>query len=367
MTLPRRGYLGAELPPDDRAFLDGALAIAVVLPGGMAAAADLMPGDRITSLAGIPLRDLCALAEALRRAGATPTTQLVTPRATHEVPTIPAPCERDVTYGELAVAGARLRTLTTGDTGRTGAHRARIVILAGIACESVETGPLADLAGALTAAGHATLRYDKRGVGDSEGGACRDVDFATEIADARAVIAIAPRDLPLVVFGHSVGGIIATQLAAQCDAVVVYGTPATRWLDCLRASTRRQLALRAAPPDVVAARVAALDELLLRGELNGRSAAYHAQLDALDLPAAWRAVECPALVVRGEHDWVVDADEQARIATLTHATIVDVPRVDHVLGAHASRDASLADYGAGAPDDGIARAIAAWLESTLAR
>ena len=358
MTLPRRAYLGAELPPDDRAFVDGALVIAGVLPGGMAAAANLMPGDRISSLAGIPVRDLSSLAEALRRAAAAPTTELATLRRTHHIATIPAPRDAATHYGELAVPGARLRTLATAGT------RARIAIIAGIACESVETGPLADLARALTAAGYATLRYDKRGVGDSEGGAARDVDFATELADARAVIAAAPHDLPLVIVGHSVGGIIATQL--QPDALVVYGTPATRWLDCLRTSTRRQLELRGAPPELIAARVSALDELLVRGELNGRSAAYHAQLDALDLRAAWRAVACPTLVVRGEHDWVVDADEQAAIATLTRATIVDVPRLDHVLGAHASRDASLADYGAGTADDAAAHAIAGWLAATFA-
>lgn len=361
MSLPRRAYLGAELPPDERAFLDGALAIAGVLPGGMAAAANLMPGDRISSLAGIGLRDLSTLAEALRRAGAAAETELATSRGTHRIATIPAPRDAATSYGELAVPGARLRTLATAGT------RARIAIIAGIACESVETGPLDDLARALTTAGYATLRYDKRGVGDSEGGRARDVDFATELADARAVIAAAPRDLPLVIFGHSVGGILATQLAQLCDALVVYGTPAARWLDCLRSSTRRQLELRGASPELIAARVAALDELLVRDELNGRSAAYHGQLDALDLPAAWRAVARPTLVVRGEHDWVVDADEQARIATLTRATIVDAPRLDHVLGAHASREASLADYGAGAPDDAAAHAIAAWLDATIGR
>lgn len=366
MTLPRRAYLGAELPPDDQAFVDGALVIAGVLPGGMAASADLMPGDRIASLAGIPLRDLCALSEGLRRAATRAETDIVASRGTRRVATISAPRDPGVTYGELAVAGARLRTLATAGA------RARVAIIAGIACESVETGPLADLAQAFAAAGYATLRYDKRGVGDSDGGACRDVDFATELADARAFVASAPRDLPLVVLGHSVGGIVGAQLAADglagaraLDALVVYGTPATRWLACLRDSTRRQLALRGASPELIAARVAALDELLVRGELNGRSAAYHAQLDALDLPARWRAVTCPTLVVRGEHDWVVDDAEQARIATLTRATIVDVPRLDHVLGAHASRDASLADYGAGAPDDAAARAIAAWLAATL--
>ncbi len=69
------------------------------------------------------------------------------------------------------------------------------------------------------------------------------------------------------------------------------------------------------------------------------------------------------LVVRGEHDWVVDAADQARVAGLARGetTIVDVPGVDHVLGWHADRPASLADYGAGRFDPAIAAATTAWI------
>jgi hypothetical protein len=95
------------------------------------------------------------------------------------------------------------------------------------------------------------------------------------------------------VFGHSVGGIIAAQLAQGTDALVVYGTPVMRWLDCLLDSTERQLALRGASTDEVAHHLAAIRALAHAGELNGRSAAYHQQLHALDLEAAWRAVDVP--------------------------------------------------------------------------
>lgn len=360
--LHRRAYLGVELPPDVEAFEGGAMIIAGVLAGGMAEAARLQPGDRVIAIAGRRVADLCELGEALRGCGANDAVELVIDRAGNplaiRVPVIGAPRDEGITYGELTVSAVRLRTLATFAT----TPRAIIVLIGGIACESIESGPFAALAHAWTGAGFDTLRFDKRGVGDSEGGPCRDVDFATELADAHAIVAHArSRGLPVIAFGHSVGGIIATQLRA--DALIVYGTPVMRWLDCLRDSTRRQLALRGAPADMIEARVAALDELLVRGELNGRSAAYHAQLEALDLEAAWRAVNAPVLVVRGEHDWVVAADDQARITELARADLVDVPRLDHVLGAHDDREASLRDYGAGAPDDAVAVATLGWLDS----
>jgi hypothetical protein len=331
--------------------------IAGVLPHGMAEAAGLVSGDVVTAIAGAPVRDLCELGEALRRAVRSESVEIETRRHHARVRAIAAPRDLDVDYGEVAVAGARLRTLATrGDRGT-------IILIGGIACESVETGPLAELAHAWTRAGYATVRFDKRGVGDSEGGPCRAVDFASERADAHAVIdSVHAR--PRIVFGHSIGGVIAA--SARADALIVYGTPVRPWIDCLLDSTRRQLALRGAREDVIAERLAQITRLAETGDLNGRSAAYHAQLHALDLTAAWRAVTAPVLVLRGEHDWVVDAEDQAQLAALARGEVIDLPGLDHVLGAHVDREASLRDYGAGALDASAAAAAIGWLDRVLA-
>ena len=366
-SLPRRAFLGAELPPDDEAFTARGMRIVGVLPDGMAEAAQLVGGDVVVAIADRPVRDLCELGTALRAAGALGAAELVVERGgervARSVEVVAVARDPRVDYGELIVGGARLRTLTT----RADAARAIVVVVQGIACESVEASPLSALASAWARAGYTSLLFDKRGVGDSEGGACTATDFATELADARAVIASA-QGLPVVVFGHSVGGIIAAQLAARAAGVIVYGAPVMKWIDCLVDSTRRQLALRGATDDEIRARVAALHELTARGELNGRSAAYHAQLAALDIEAAWRAVTAPVLVARGEYDWVVDAGDQARVATLARGptTILDLPGLDHLLGWHPDRDASLVDYGAGALDETLATRTIAWLDDLLA-
>jgi len=377
MTLPRRAFLGAELSGDDVAFSPAGLTIAGVSAGGMAASAGLVGGDRIFAIGDLPVRDPCELGVALRNAGGRPTIEIRYVRKRQvvdkRVAVVTLAREPGVTYGEIAVAGARLRTLVT----RAEQPIACVLVLQGIACESIDHAaspeePLAGLIQTWTESGLDTVRVDKRGVGDSEGGPCAKTDFETERSDARAALAFAltqarERHVPVVIFGHSVGGILAPLVGGEAAAIVVYGTPVERWLACLRDSVRRQLELRDAPADVIAAEVGKLDELAKLGELNGRSAAYHQQLDQLDIAAAWRAITAPVLVVRGEHDWVVRPDDQERIGDLaaSGATIADLPHLDHLMGWHEDRAASVRDYGIGRFDPSIAITTADWIRRTL--
>lgn len=351
-ALPRRAFLGVELPPDAETFCEDGMRIAGVVEEGMAHAAGIITGDVIVVLAGHRVRSLCELGEALRAAGRNRVAEVITRRGSVVVDVRPQPSEAGVVYGELAVDGARLRTLTMGE-----GERGVVVFLQGIACESVEGAPYSALAHAIAYRGFTTLRFDKRGVGDSEGSACNKTDFATDLEDARAVVEHA-RSLggPVYVFGHSVGGIIAPH--TQADAYVVFGTPVMPWIECLLDSVRRQLALRGFTDE---SELDAIRDLEQRGELNGRSAAYHRQLAAL--PNVWATVDKPVRVLRGEYDWVVRREDADELAALTRGTVVDIAGIDHLAGWHADRDASLRDYGAGAYDDALADAITAWLSA----
>jgi alpha-beta hydrolase superfamily lysophospholipase len=373
-ALPRRAFLGAELPADHLAFTAEGIRIAGVVENSMAARAGLRAGDLLLALADQPLHDLPALSHALRVAGAQVRVPVVYERAgvwhTVDVDVVEMPREAGASYGDLPVAGARLRTIAT----HAESPRAIVVVVQGIACESIDHGldrdaPLAALVDGWARAGYDTLRFDKRGIGDSEGAPCRSGDFHTELADAREVVGYARRlGLPIILFGHSVGGIIAAQLARESLAgIMVYGTPVMRWLDCLLDSVERQLVLRDASTDEIRTQRAAIEQLATAGDLNGRSAAYHAQLHALDLEAAWRSVEVPVLVLRGEHDWVVSADDQARIAELARGdvTIADLPGLDHLFGWHQDRAASLAEYGVGRADAARVAATVAWLDRVI--
>lgn len=338
--------------------------IAGVLPDGMAAAAGMQAGDVLEAVAGEPVTSLGQLRRAVRLAAHHDATTLRFCRdgSAHEVDVavVPHPREANAEYGCVEAGGVRLRTITT----RPARPRGAICLLQGIACESVDLAarpdePLAGLIRGWTDAGYATLRVDKHGLGDSEGIPCRDGDFDTELAGHRAALdALCRYDLPRFVFGHSVGGMAAALLAPAfaLSGVIVYGTSAARWLDCLVATTRRQMALRGHPAADIDAAVADLRQRAFTEGLNGRSAAYHGQLDAIDLDAAWHRVTEPKIcVLHGEHDWVVSRAEQQRIVAIAgpeRAKIIDVPGLDHVLGWHDSVERSLADYGAGrfAPD-----------------
>ena len=384
MGLSRRAFLGAHLVADAEAFSEEGAKVAAVLPGSMAEAAGIAAGDVIAKVAGWPVRSLAELAGALRRAGSAAETEIVSVRGgelrAETVAVVPYPLEtipgHRVSYETLAVPGPRLRSIVTSPEG--GARAPAVLVLQGIACESIDHGgdpdaPIAQLVRGFAEAGFATMRVDRRGIGDSEGGPCGETDFETDLADHRAALAALSADARvdpdrLVLFGHSVGGMVAPLLAAEHDvaAVAAYGTSPVKWLDCVAESARRQLELRGVDPAAIDRRVRKLRARLRDDPPPGRSVAYHRQLDAIDLEAAWRTVAAEVLVLRGEHDWVVGPEEQARIASLAPngADVRDMSGLDHLMTRHGSLDESVRAYGQGEPaGTAIAREAVAWLRS----
>lgn len=372
--LARRAFLGAELA--DEAFVDGGMKLAAVSEGGMAARAGLRAGDVIVSIAGKPVGEPRAVKVALRKAGEDPTCEIAFVRGgqreTVNAAVIEQPAEalESVSYGELLVEGVRLRTIST----RVDASRALIVYLQDCACDSIDQGQTPDspLAGLLTGWAEArfdSLRFDKRGLGDSEGEPCETQGFDRELADARAAVGRAKemaraRGIPLVVFGHGAGGVMAAMLAGDFDvkSLIAFGTPSTRWLRSRRDAVREQLVLDGAEAEVDA-ELAAMEEVMNEGELDGRTAAYHLELDAVDLEATWRQINIPVLILRGQCDWVVTERDQARIGELAaNAKLVVLDGVDHQLGHHANRDASLRDAGFGRFDASIVKATVDWID-----
>ena len=135
-------------------------------------------------------------------------------------------------------------------------------------------GLLARLASALADRGVATLRYDPRGCGESDGEWER-VDLFTRIDDARdalgALRSNGRLDLRRTgIVGHGEGAIVAMSMAIADPAVgalTLIGAPARSWADVLRRSVAvREVRSSARGHPIVAALDRLSEELLERAE-----------------------------------------------------------------------------------------------------
>jgi alpha-beta hydrolase superfamily lysophospholipase len=201
------------------------------------------------------------------------------------------------------------------------------------------------LAQALAAAGYASLRYDKRGVGASLAAAPTEADlrFDSYVADAVAWSAMLARDArfsSVVVIGHSEGsliGMIAAEKTKVSGFVSIAGS-AQR----LSSTLRQQLAGNLTP--ALAAENERILTSLEHGELSGQ---VPAALNALYRPSvqpylisafqhvpAKRIVmlRVPVLIVQGTTDLQVTvAEAEALKKARPQATLAIIPGMNHVL------------------------------------
>jgi alpha-beta hydrolase superfamily lysophospholipase len=182
---------------------------------------------------------------------------------------------------------------------------------------------------ALADAGWVSLRFDKRGVGESTGDALTG-GFDDETADAAAALRHLRTvvDSPLVVLGHSVGGTIAVRLAARhrVDGVVLLATPAQRLRDVAHWQTER-IAATLPGPSWLAPRMfraaqrrgwRSIDRSTgdtIRGVFRRQPARWFREAFAYDPGPDLAALTCPVLAVTGHKDLQVDAADVAAIGS----------------------------------------------------
>ncbi|WP_127125896.1 S9 family peptidase [Georgenia sp. SYP-B2076] len=212
------------------------------------------------------------------------------------------------------------------------------------------------LSDALVAAGIATFRYDKRGVGESTG-RFRAAGFTDNVDDARAALealAAVPEVDPgaLTVVGHSEGALIATVLAAHTTlpvaGVVLLSGSATPGEELLRWQAARIAPTLPKPVRVMLR--------LLRTDLEARVAKNHAKVkatttdearvDGVRINARWTRefmaydprpdlgrIAVPVLAVTGGKDVQTDPADLHAIADLVRGPVEthEVPDVSHLL------------------------------------
>lgn len=262
-----------------------------------------------------------------------------------------------------------------------------------------------DLADRLAEAGVASLRYDKRGTGESRLDADQALEFDHMVADAAAALVflterpeIDARAVGLV--GHDEGGLSALQVAATdaapASALVLISTPgrplAAVLADDLLASTED-------PADAAEnARQlhAVVDELLATGELPEPDdlptalrpvfppdqERYLRAIFAVDPTEDAADVDVPALIVRGGRDSGVSAEDSDRLVAAlgddsevlvgaesghTLAVIDDDETGGSTVIGERDHDRSMGSHQADGPvrDEELLASIATWVATTL--
>ena len=243
----------------------------------------------------------------------------------------PAPhfTNRDVRFTSAdgtALAG----TLTVPDRGQ--APFAAVVLVHGSGAtdrdETIGPNPIfLQLSNALSNAGYAVLRYDKRGVAKSGGANTAgtreelldDVTAAYRFAGAQREID--PKRIYLL--GHSEGGELVPTVAAREPAVAGIILLAPPALPLWQVSMRQVLA--SVPPDqhtaTEKAELAALDQI--RHGNDAKTAWYRSSMD-VDPAADIARVRAPILILQGEGDAQVAATDLPRLANAARAANRDV-------------------------------------------
>jgi pimeloyl-ACP methyl ester carboxylesterase len=395
-ALRRKGDLGISVREPDAA--KPWVEVARVRPGGAGATLGLAPGDRIEAIDGQPVADTVAFSRLFERIRGGDRVTLRVRRAgavldrTLTVPALPE--ERieglDVTYGSVvSELGHRLRTIVTKPKGATG--RLPGLFLAGwLSCDSVES-PVGEPDGfarllrhVMTQSGYVVMRMDKPGIGDSEGPACAETDFRTELAGYRAAFqAFATSDAVdparIVVMGMSNGGGFAPLVTGNRTVAgfIVSGGWGKTWLEHMLEIERRRLTLSGLAPGEVSRQMQGLAQLydeylngkktpgqIVRerprlaklwddapGHQYGRPAAFYQQLQDTNLAEAWQKVSAPVLSIHGQYDWVMSREDQELIAAWVNRNrpgagrFVEVPGMDHGYRRYPSAEAAFKGEG----------------------
>jgi len=247
-----------------------------------------------------------------------------------------------------------------------------------------------DIAQALSKEGFITLRYDKRGIGNStgEGGdfpepSLRDLEAA--VAFLKDNPSVDPKRIALV--GHSIGGLWALMEAAGNDsiaAVCVMATPAKPMGEVLVEQIEWLVKSQGGNDTDVATVVAqqrAIYELLRSGELDlsalppSVSYQYEFVKAIMDIAGAdyAREIKCPALILQGEKDLFTTIPQESQLLKEAfieggnqEVQLITFANLDHMFRAtpeQPSPSLYYEDRGPISPD--VVQAIADWMKTTL--
>lgn len=331
--------------------------VAEVMEGSPAARSGLEKGDQVLAINGAVVMDANTMLTAVRKQrGGVPTTLTVRKRgmaAPEDITFTPPPAPLE-SYSSLSVdpvvitnnLNMRLRAFVTRPK-RAKEKLPAILFVSWLSCGTIELTDTTDgwvrmLRDVAEKSGCLLLRLEKPGVGDSNGTPCAETDLETELSGYSAALAYL-KSRPdvdtskIILFGGSLGGTLTARVGkgqpikAYVSAVSVYKT----WLEHMIELERRRLQLSGtADPDASEAMRYYIefytDFLVYRKtpaevmrdkphlarwwydeaeHQYGRPAEFYYQVQGQNFLRDWARVDAPVLLIVGEHDWIMSADD----------------------------------------------------------
>lgn len=352
--LPRKPMLGAQFQPNTTK-------IAGIVPGGSAEGV-LQVGDEIsafgTASIGSP-QDITNYMISAAKSGETVTVTLKRGDKTEKIPLKLKERPRevspdyDVIYSHIVSNGKRIRTIITKP--KKAGKFPVFMMLQGLGQFSMDyplsgNGPYSNFLRHFAKQDFVTLRVEKPGMGDAEGGPYVETDFVTE-GDVylQAIRAIKKESYVnperVFMFGHSMGGTIGPWVVSQepifgfIPSSTIYKTWTEYWLE----NVRRQMDLGGASREAINNQMlaeAVIQPLVLvenwsPAEVNekfpqykaitdsyfaadpnkmmGRTLKFWRQLAQTSYPELWSKISCRTLVLWGQYDFVSTEEDHMMI------------------------------------------------------
>ncbi len=427
--LPRRAVLGLPFAPvpQDQAKLnnltDGVGLLAKTPVTGLSAdKAGVRDGDIVTAINGKPVA-MSSIATTMSefRGGESVSISVLRDGKPRELESIFAEKPRDpgtanyeVVYSHIVSHGKRMRTIITKPKS-PGKHPGFMFIqgFSPISYDFVLEGSKGDVTtidGPLlfefANSGFVTLRVEKPGVGDSEGGPFAELDYTSELDIYRQALKQLKEmnevDTDNVfIFGHSMGGAFGPMVASEnhVKGIAVYGAAARNWfeylLDTLRyqglvagdsfENTDEKVRLGSRLMALVFLENKSVDEvkkshpelapladaIFPNGLFSGKSLEFWRQLGQTNFPAYWAKCDAQVLAIRGASDFVTYDVDHKLIADVVNSKhpgwgkSVVLPNSDHLFHDFATEQESLANFQQGEFNTAIATMLKEWIQEVM--
>lgn len=243
----------------------------------------------------------------------------------------------------------------------------------------LKTDSLKRLARTLSAMGVASVRYDKRGVGQSLQVAPNEVSLRAEafVDDISGWVRLLKQDQRfsrVIVIGHSEGGLFASLAAIETpmDALILIAASGRPVAQTLALQLDKQPL-----PEPLAAESRTILRALEQGQLvetvdqalwplfRPSVQPYLRSLFAYDPVYALAKSHMPVLIIQGDQDVQVSVDDAKRLASARENTeLAIIPGMNHVLRIIKNSSAQLASYNQ--PERPLAYELGQRIESFLA-